>query len=319
MRRRQVLKLGVGALVPTAMAGCVNPNEPSSADAALDQAPAPAAEARRLDRFGLQLSTVTALMMADFEGTLRAVAEVGYPQVEFSAMGFLGRSVEQVQALLRETGLEAPVGRVTPRLPEDVMQMSREQALAVFTERGGAEHLVDNVAHALEHTLAMGQRVLNLPALMPNDFQSLDQVKRNIEYMNQAGELCAEHGVLFGYHNHDWEFAPLDGVVPFDLMLEETEADKVSFQLDAYWVAKAGKDSSDYLSRYPGRFNSAHLKDIDAEGDFADVGHGTLDFPRFVRESLAAGAEYFFVERDNPPDPAGSMRRSYAYVHQMTY
>ena len=318
MQRRQVLKLSVSALVPALVAGCSKADERSAAATAT--APSGTTGAvERLDKFGLQLSTVTALMVADFEGTLRAVADVGYQQVEFSAMGFLGRSVKQVQALLQETGLEAPVGRVTPRLPADVMQMPPEQARAVFAERGGAEHLVDNVELALEHTLTMGQRILNVPALMPRDFQSLDQVKRNIEYMNRAGELCAAQGVLFGYHNHDWEFAPLDGVIPFDVMLDETDADKVSFQLDAYWVAKAGRESSDYLERYSGRFNSCHLKDIDANGDFADVGHGTLDFPRFVRESIEAGANYFFVERDNPPEPAESIRRSYAYLRDMTY
>ena len=199
------------------------------------------------------------------------------------------------------------------------MRLPPEEAGAIFAERARAEHLLDNVRHALENTLAMGQKILNVPVLARQDFRSLDQVKRNIEYMNRAGELCAASGVLFGYHNHDWEFAPLDGVVPYDLMLEETDPGNVSFQLDVYWLAKAGLDFSDYLSRYAGRFNSCHLKDIDADGDFADVGHGTLDFPRFVRESLAAGVRYFFVERDNPPNPAESMRRSYAYLQQMTY
>ena len=57
---------------------------------------------------------------------------------------------------------------------------------------------------------------------------------------------------------------------------------------------------------------------MDEIKDFADVGHGVLDMPRFVNEATTAGAEYFFVERDNPPDPASSMRRSYAYLRKMT-
>ena len=281
---------------------------------ALDAQP----EGRVLEHYGLQLSTVTRLMLADFEGTLREVAEVGYDQVEFSALGFLGRGLQQVQQLLEDTGLQAPVGRVTPLLPADIMQMSQDRAREIYAERGRAEHLLENVTHALENALVMGQTVLNLPALMPGDFQSLDQVKRNIERMNEAGALCAAQGVRFGYHNHDWEFKAIDGQIPYDLMLEQTDADKVSFQLDVYWIAKAGKNFSEYLSRYAGRFNSGHLKDMDEIKDFADVGHGVLDMPRFVNEATTAGAEYFFVERDNPPDPASSMRRSYAYLRKMT-
>jgi sugar phosphate isomerase/epimerase len=154
---------------------------------------------------------------------------------------------------------------------------------------------------------------------MSEQFQTLDQVKRNIELMNQAGELCGEQGVMFGYHNHNWEFVPLEGVVPYDIMLQQTDSDKVTFQMDAYWVTKGGGDLFAYLSRFPGRFSTCHMKDIDDQGDFADVGDGLIDFPRFTREAIAHGAKYFFVERDNPPNPEQSIQRSYTYLRQMTF
>ena len=61
------------------------------------------------------------------------------------------------------------------------------------------------------------------------------------------------------------------------------------------------------------------MKDIDGSGDFADVGDGLIDFPRFTREALAQGAKYFFVERDNPPEPQQSIQRSYDFLQQMTF
>lgn len=271
----------------------------------------------RLNKFGLQLSTVTSLMLEDFEGTLARVAEIGYEQVEFSAMGFLGRPTARVQALLAAQGLEAPVGRISPRLPLNFFQLPRDQARKVFVERGRPEYLLDNVKHALEAAVAMEQRYLVLPALMPDNFQNLDQVKANIELMNRAGDLCAAQGVVFGYHNHNWELAPMEGVIPYDLMIEETDPDKVTFQLDAYWIVKGGGNLSSYLARYPGRFSTCHLKDIDGNGDFADVGSGTINFPKFTKEALAQGTQYFFVERDNPPQPAESIQRSYQYLQQM--
>lgn len=305
MRRRRLLQLGLGgALAPALLIGCS------------DAAPPPG---RRLEKFGLQLSTITPLLLADFAGALRQVAALGYAQVEFSAFGFLGRSAQEVQALLEATGLEAPVGRVAPPLPPDLMQQPPERIRQIFGELTSAPRLQQNVAHSLEQALALGQKVMNIPALPPEAFQTLDQVKRSIEALNQAGALCAAQGVQLGYHNHDWEFQAIDGHVPYHLMLEDTAPDLLSFQLDSYWVAKAGRHFSIYFRDFPGRFNSCHLKDISADGDFEDVGHGTLDFPRFVREALAAGAKHFFVERDRPPDPARAIRRSYDYLRQMRF
>ena len=310
MRRRELLQLGAGALAATAFPGH---GHASAAESAKHPG------GRRLSQIGLQLSTVTPLLAQDFEGTLRQVAGIGYSLVEFSAMGLLGRPVDDVKQLLADAGLEAPVGRVTPKLPADVLQMPREEAMRLFAERGQAKHLVENVKHALDDALALGQKIINLPALPPTEFGSLDQVKQSIEFINAAGAVCAAQGVEFGYHNHDWELAPIDGIVPYDLMIETTDPESVSFQLDSYWIVKGGGNLSDYLGRYPGRFNSCHLKDIDQQGEFEDVGHGTIDFPRFVAEAQAAGAGYFFVERDNPPDPGRAIRRSYDYLRDMTY
>ena len=310
MQRRKVLQFGAGAL---ASATLLAPGRASAAE------PAKQSGLRKLDQIGLQLSTVTRLMVQDFEGTLEQVARIGYSLVEFSAMGILGRPIQHVQQLLAENGLEAPLGRVSPKLPANVMQMPREEAMRVFAERGQAKYLVENVKQALEGAQALGQKIINLPALPPMEFASLDQVKRNIDHINAAGEVCAAQGVQFGYHNHDWELTPIDGTVPYDLMIEQTDPENVSFQLDSYWIVKGGGSLSDYLGRYRGRFNSCHLKDIDEHGDFEDVGHGTIDFPRFVAEAQAAGARYFFVERDDPPDPANAMRRSYDYIRDMPY
>ncbi len=273
----------------------------------------------RLEKFGLQLSTVTPQLMADFPGTLRAVAQIGYPQVEFSAMGFLGRDVGEVEELLAELGLEAPVGRIPPKLPAEFINLDRKAQRAMFMERGGPDYVLENVAAALSDAKRMTQSTLVLPALPPNQFGTMAQVEANIALIQQAGELCAAEGIQFGYHNHDWELVPIDGQRPYDLMLEQTDARAVTFQLDAYWIRKGGGDLFDYLNRFPGRFSSCHMKDIDAQGDFADVGDGLIDFPRFTKAAIASGASYFFVERDGPPEPMESAKRSYAYLSQMTF
>ena len=304
MHRRHFVKYGALGLV-------------SLASARSWAAAMPAGE--KLRNFGLQLSTVTPLMQKDFEGTLARVAEIGYRQVEFSAMGLLGRPANYVQSLLLQNQLAAPVGRITPRLPDDFFTLPLKQAMAVYRQQGALEFFLDNVKYSLDVALSMEQKFLNLPAFMPDHFATLNGVKRVVELLNEAGELCAKEGVLFGYHNHDWEFAEVDGVNPFEYMLENTQAGKVGYQLDVYWVAKAGGNALDVMARHAGRFPSLHLKDIDASGDFTDVGYGEIDFPSVVRDALAQGTQHFFVERDNPPDPESSITRSYGYLDKMTF
>lgn len=304
MQRRKLLKFGVASV------------------ASLNTYPAwtkAAAPVRKLQSFGLQLSTVTPLMLKDFEGTLARVAEIGYREVEFSAMGFLGRPVERVQALLVENNLSAHVGRIVPRLPDGFFTLPMSEAMAAYRERGGMEFFIDNVKYSLDIALAMNQRFLNLPAFMPNAFATMDGVKRVVELLNEAGELCAKQGVLFGYHNHDWEFAPVEGEAPFDYMLANTPNDSVAYQLDVYWATKAGRDPLDLLRQHGGRFPSLHLKDIDSAGDFTDVGSGLIDFPSVVRLAIEQGTSHFFVERDNPPTPESAIVRSYYYLSNMTY
>ena len=274
---------------------------------------------RKLERFGLQLSTITRRLMADFEGALRQVAAIGYRQVEFSALGFLGRPVASVADLLKANELVAPVGRISPRLPAGFSQMPRKEQMVVFRERGGADYLLENIRYALEDAAVLGQKHLVLPALMPDNFTSLDKVKQSIDLLAQAGALCAQSGIQFGYHNHNWELKEVEGVVPYDLMLETIEPELMAYQIDVYWITKGARDPLEYLSNYPGRFPTVHLKDITADGDFEDVGYGEIDFPAIAAAALSSGSEYFFVERDNPPDPMGTAKRAYAYLKDMTF
>ena len=279
---------------------------------------APGIAENRLKNIGLQLSTVTPLLFADFEGTLARVAEVGYTKVEFSAVGAFGRPLSHVRQQLEDHGLEAPVGRVGPRLSKDAFELPANEFIKTLIEKSRNEYFIENVKYSIEDAEAMGQKHVVLPVFLPDNFKSLDKVKESIELLNRAGELCAERGILFGYHNHDWELKPMEGVIPYDLMLDELDPEQVSFQLDSYWIVKGGGDLADYLARYAGRFPSCHLKDIDAKGDFADVGHGEIDFPAFVGAAIAQGTKHFFVERDRPPDPLTSMQRSFDYLSQMT-
>lgn len=265
-------------------------------------------------QFGLQLSTLNRLMNEDFFETLTLVSEMGYSVVEFSAGGFLGRDPQLVKAHLAEAQLVAPVGRVTPDFPSTYRSLPRDEQRAISISLRAADSIVRNVRHALTNTVDMGQKYLNIPIIAESEFTTRAKVENIASLLNEAGKICQEQGVLLGYHNHAFEFEEVDGILPYDLMLAETDPELVGFQLDSYWVTKGGGDIMQYLKDHPGRFPSCHLKDIDTEGRFEDVGRGLIDFPAFIALAMEQGTKHFFVERDNPPMPAQSARNSFDYL-----
>ena len=274
---------------------------------------------RKLRNYGLQLSTVTPLMAKDFMGTLELIADLGYRMVEFSALGYLGRDVLEVKDLLAKYKLKAPVGRVAFDAPPDFMTLPRQQQMKIFGRQGTMDSLSMRIKKSVKECQIMGQRYLNIPAILPHVFSDMVQIKGMIKVLRECGKYCKEEGVMLGYHNHNWEFNEVDGKIPFELMLAELDEAYFTFQLDTYWIRKAGRDLSEMLNSYRGRFSTCHFKDINDEGDFEDVGYGQIDFPAFTRLAKKHGIKYFFVERDSPPDPSRSIARSGAYLKKMRY
>jgi sugar phosphate isomerase/epimerase len=119
------------------------------------------------------------------------------------------------------------------------------------------------------------------------------------EVLTELGKKCEAAGLKLLYHNHDFEFKQnAEGVVTIDYLLENTDPKYVNFQMDLYWVTKAGADPVAYFKKYPGRFKSWHVKDMDDEGKFAPVGEGHIDFGRILEEKETSGMKKYFVEQD---------------------
>ena len=119
------------------------------------------------------------------------------------------------------------------------------------------------------------------------------------DILTKLGKMAHEAGLKLLYHNHDFEFMPdAEGAIPIDYLLEHCDTKYVNFQMDLLWVTKAGADPLAYFEKYPGRFKSWHVKDMDNTGKFAPVGKGTIDFGRFLAEKEKSGMEFYLVEQD---------------------
>jgi sugar phosphate isomerase/epimerase len=233
---------------------------------------------------GLQLYTVRRLMQADAERTLASLAEIGYREVELA--GLYGRSAREFRAMLDKAGLKAVGGHINLKAFKTDLEKTLDEA------------------ETLGHEWA-------LVAWIDQADRTIPRLETIADYFNTIGRAAQKRGMRFAYHNHNFEFKPIDGVVPLDLLLDRTDKQLVDFEMDLFWVRSGGKDPLDYFARYPGRFPLVHVKDMTADGKMVNVGEGVIDFRALFKHADRAGIKHYFVEHDEPTDALKDARISY--------
>lgn len=223
---------------------------------------------------GIQLWTLRDAIKDDLNGTLEALSEMGYNSIE--AFGFDGNLYGQ-----SASDFSSHCAKIGLGLHSSHTGITAANADAFSQEAANA-----------------GLEFLILPSMMGRPENTIDDFRRTAEEMNQIGEKCLKNGIRFGYHNHDFEFRLLDGQLPYDILLNETDPSLVSFQLDIFWIVKAGKDPLDYFEKHPGRFTTWHVKDKSTDGASCIVGNGTIDYVELLKASELSGLERIFVEQE---------------------
>jgi sugar phosphate isomerase/epimerase len=294
MNRRSFLKASSGAALgglAWMATGCASESDSSASSASA--ADTSAAGTRSLPALGVQLYTVRSLMEDDFEGTLQSVADIGFDHVEFA--GYYERSPEEVRALLDDLGLAAPSTHVP------------------------LEPLRNDLDGVIQTAQAVGHEYVICPWLPEEERASIANYRALAQFFNEVGGQMRDAGLQFGYHNHAFEFEAIDGTRPYDVLLDETDPEHVTMELDLYWIREAGFDPLAYFADHPGRFALAHVKDRADDGTMLPVGQGAIDFAAIFAQSEQAGLQHYVVEHDNPDDPLASIRTSHDYLRQLRF
>jgi sugar phosphate isomerase/epimerase len=244
---------------------------------------------------GVQLYSVRTVLPANPSEILKAIAAIGYKEVECSTA-----ELEKYTPLFKEFGL-------TPTsIHADTNQILN----------GGFEPTIQ-AAH--DH----GLKFVVMPYVAPNLRGSLDAFRQMAEKMNRAGEQCAKAGIQFCYHNHAFEFEGKQGQRPWDVFIQNWDKKLVALELDVFWLSVAGNNPSDILRQFAGRVPLVHLKDkgfgVPVQytekvnpSDFRAVGTGTLDFVSILKACEKSGVQHYYVEQDQTPGPpVDSLRLSY--------
>jgi len=264
------------------------------------------AQEHGLKTIGVQLYTVRDVLPKRPLEVLKEIEAIGYREVEttFSPDHPIWRDV-------RKAKLKAVSEHLSP---------------ALFEEKNEAQ-----MSSALADAKANGVRFAVYPYVAPAQRAGLEGMRKLAAVLNAAGQKCNDAGLRLCYHNHAFEFQPIDDTTPFAVLLEETKPDRVGLELDVFWVSVAGHDPVELLKRHADRIKLVHLKDkapgikVQYGEDvphtaFQEVGVGTLDFKAILRAAAAANVEHYFVEQDQTPgDPLVSLRQSFDYVSHLRF
>lgn len=235
---------------------------------------------------GLALYTVRDAMSEDARGTLQKVADAGYKNIEAAGYAdgkFYNMSPVDFKSMLDEVKLN-PIST-----HQGTVTMENADAMIADVKAAGFKYFVIPVP-------PMGMFTFNQENMTMGMNGTVEELA---EILTTLGKKCEAQGLQLLYHNHDFEYKDNEnGIKPIEYLLENTDPKYVNFQMDLFWVTKAGADPVAYFEKYPGRFKEWHVKDMDDQGRFAPVGTGSVDFKRILAEKNLAGMKYYFVEQD---------------------
>ncbi len=239
---------------------------------------------------GLQLYSIRDAITADLKGSLQKVSDLGYKYVELAGYSdgkFYNLKPTEFKKIVEDRGLKI------------LSSHTNVEATGVTLEN--AKLMADSHAE-------LGVKYCVQPWVNEED-RTIETYKKLIGEWNKVAGIMKDVGIQFGYHNHNFEFANLDGIVPYyDLFLKEMDADLITMELDMFWATKAGQDPVEIFKKYPGRFQLFHMKDLRTKQapsfttdgrDICSVGEGVIDFKRIMAAKDIAGMKYMFVEDDN--------------------
>lgn len=228
---------------------------------------------------GLQLYSVRKDCEKDFPGTVAAVAKIGYAGVEFA--GYYGRTAAEVRKVLDDNGLKC-----------------------CGTHAQFDTLIGDELAKTVEFNMTIGNKYLICPWI-PEEKRKTKQDWLDVaKLFNDISAKVKPHGMQVGYHNHNFEFTPIDGEKPWDIFFGNTDP-SVIMQVDTGNGLGAGQDMIPFLRKYPGRAVTIHIKEFSAKNPNAVIGEGDIDWKEvFSICETTGGTQWYIVEDEKENLPA---------------
>lgn len=243
----------------------------------------------------LQLYTIRDAMATDVAGSLKKVSDIGYKYLELAGYAdgkFYGYEPVDFRKMVNDLGMEI---------------------ISSHTQVEAQGITLDNAKKMAEDHAKLGVKYCIQPWVVAEARTTLASWNKMATDWNKVGGIMKENGIQFGYHNHNFEFANVEGKIPYyDVLMAVLDKDLVTMELDLFWTTKAGQNPIEVINKYPGRFQLFHMKDMftseapyyitEGEDDFAPVGAGIINFKEILAVKDIAGMKYMVVEQDSTKD-----------------
>jgi sugar phosphate isomerase/epimerase len=253
---------------------------------------------------GIQLYSVRDEIVKDPKGVIKKVAAAGYNEVEMYGLSaenkYYGLTVKELAQVLKDNNLKTPSGHYAPE--------------KFLFQNGNGDDVKNFCAVGNE----LGHSHIIIPWLQEDKRKTIDQYKALADRINKAAVICKAAGLQMAYHNHDFEFMDFNGEHGYDVLLNNTDKDLVQFEMDLYWVVRAGYNPVELFKKHPGRFPFWHVKDMlkTDKTKNTEVGNGSVDFKTIFANAKLAGVKHYLVEQENTyaPDIFTSIKTSCSYT-----
>lgn len=284
-----------------------------------------------VNKVGIQLFSLPKVLEKDFRGGVNMLSKMGYQEIEmygpfpfsaqkaidswaavtpylgFSGSGYFGLSAVEVKKIMDENKISVP---------------------AIHTDFETLRTCMSQLAEAA-HTI--GFKYVVLPSLPAENRKTLDDYKRTIDIFNEIGEQAVKSELRFGYHNHGYGLQELDGKIPVQMIIENTDPKYVFLEMDLFWTVAGGVDPIAWLQKYPGRYKMMHVKNMKQKVKFSGDGGdsqqwielfpqmstadaGALDLKSILGAAKKSGVKHFFVEQDMVQQPEVALKKSIDYL-----
>jgi sugar phosphate isomerase/epimerase len=232
---------------------------------------------------GFQVWTVKDMLVKDFPGTLKMIAGMGYESVEMcSPPGY-------------ESSGFGPLMKLTAK---EMKQIINDAGLAFISSHYGMDELRNHLDERIAFANESGQKQMILSSFgLPKNATMTDWLKAADE-LNTIGAKTKKSGIQTGFHNHNMEFEKIGDTLIYDALMKQFDPEYVKMQFQVA-VISIGYKASDYFTKYPGRFISAHLADWSpTEKKSVALGKGIVDWKAFFDTVKKGGVKNIFIEMD---------------------
>ena len=295
-------------------------------------------KATSIGALGLGLFSVPKLLETDLEAGIKALAALGItefetygpysfsdqrnkdswaavtPRLGFSASGFYGKTASEFNSLIGRYGISVP---------------------AMHTDLYTLEEHMGELAEAAN---TLGAKYVVLPSIPDHERVDLDAYKRMAERFNRIGATAKNEGILFAYHNHGNGLSedPETGIIPVQLIFEQTDPSLVFFEMDLFWTVAGRANPIQWLNKYSGRYKMLHIKDMkelsyfSGDGSTPDqwmslfpqlvaAGEGVMNLSEILQTAMLHGVEHYFIEHDFAPDPITNIGSAANYLRKLSW